>query len=253
MQLNWPLIIVLFGLCLPGVFIVVPRLIKLLLPDNSEELRRRVTRLAVAQTLVMVFMMSLAGAALSLRTGLSATLLEALLQGQPIFGLIQQTMIPAILYTLGGLVIFLVLYYGIVESILDDKTSLALKKIRATLGPDGCVLYGGVVEEVLARWGLLNVIAFFAILFAKQKTDLVIWMSIFLSGILYAIGQLPAYLSAGCQPTRRLIYSLLLLTLWQAILFGWLFWQYGLVAAIVSHMLFHMGWALYDKPSSELK
>lgn len=247
MQINWPLITVLFFLSLPGTFIAIPRLIYLLLPDNSEELRTRISRLAVAQTLLMVFLMSFAGAVLSLRTGLNAPVLDALLLGQPVLGVLQNLILPVLLYTLGGLLVFFVLYYAVVGSILDEATLEIMKKIRAALRPDGCILYGGVVEEVLARWGLMNVIAFFSILFSGRNTPLIIWGSIFLSGLFFAFGQLPAYLAAGCQPRRRFIYAVLLLNLWQALLFGWLFWQYGLLAAIIAHMLFHLGWSLYDK------
>lgn len=246
MQINWPLIIVLFCLSLPGVLIAVPRLIYLLLPENSEQLKKRLSKLAVAQTLLMVFLMCLAGAVLSVRTGLDATLLDSLLQGKSIRGDIAG-ILPVFLYTIGGLVVFFILYYGVVGSILDEASLQIMRRIRAVLHLDGCILYGGVVEEILGRWGLMNVIAFFAIFFAGEKTPLVMWSAIFLSGLLLTAGHIPAYLAAGCQSSRRFIYAMLLLHGWQAILFGWLFWQYGFIATVVAHMVFHLGWYLYDR------
>jgi len=246
MQIRWPLITILFCLSLPGVLIAIPRLITILLPDNSEELRGRLSRIAIAQTLVMIFFMSLAGTVLALRTGLDAPLLNALLQGQSALSFIQKMVLPTLLYTLGGLLIFLILYYRLVGSILDETSLQVMRKMRAILRPDGCILYG-VVEEVFARWGLMNVVAFFAILYAEQKSASVIWIAIIISGILFGVGQIPAYIAAGCQASRRFIYTIVSLSLWQAILFGWLFWQYGLESAIIAHMLFHFGWSLYDK------
>ncbi|KTD22171.1 Uncharacterised protein [Legionella lansingensis] len=247
MQLNWPLIIVICCLALPGVIIAVPRLIRLLLPDNSERVQKRVSGLAIGQTLLMVLILTIAGSVLSLRTGLNAPVLENLLQGKPVLTLIQNMVLPILLCTIGGLVVFFVLYYGLVASILDEATFAIMRKVRTVLALDGCMLYGGVVEEIIARWGLMNVVAFFSILFYGQKTPLSIWIAILLSGFLVALGQLPAYLAAGCHSGRRFVYSVLLLNIWQAIVFGWLFWQFGLFAAIVSHMLFHVGWFLYDK------
>lgn len=247
MQINWLLVVVLFCLSLPGVFIAVPRLLKILLPQNGDDVRSRISYLAIAQTLIMVFLMSLAGAVLSLRTGLQATLLDDLLQGQSIIPLLQNTVIPVLFYTLGGLLVFLGLYYGVVESILDDCSFQAMRKLRLALGVEGCILYGGIVEEVLARWGLMNVISFFASLFIPQKSNFLMWMVILLSGLLYTLSQIPAYLAAGCQANRRFIYSLLLLTLWKAILFGGLFWQFGLVPAITGHIFFQAGWWFYDR------
>ncbi|ASQ44965.1 CPBP family glutamic-type intramembrane protease [Legionella clemsonensis] len=247
MQINWPLVIVLFCLSLPGVIIAVPRLINLLLPDNSDVLKRRISRLAMGQTLFMVLLMTFAGSILSLKTGLNAPILEALLEGRASFSPVQEMLLPVFLVTAGGLMVFLVLYYGVVASILDEKTFQTMRKVRAILGIDGCILYGGVVEEVIARWGLLNVLTFFSILFSGSRSPLIVWIALFLSGIVIALGQLPAYLAAGCQSSRRFIYSMLLLNSWQAMLFGWIFWQYGLIAAIGAHILFHIGWYLYDK------
>lgn len=247
MQIDWPLIIVLFCLALPGTLIAVPRLINLLLPNNSEELKQRVSRIAIAQTILMILLMSFAGSVLSSRTGLGDPILEGLLQGQAVLGKMIPIILPLLLITSGGFLVFIGLYYGLATRILDEKSLQIMRKIRQALRPDGCILYGGVVEEVFARWGLMNVIAFFGILFFGEKNVTVLWSSIFFSGILFTIGQLPAYIAAGCKGSRPFVYMMLLLNLWLAMLFGWLFWQYGLLAAIIAHMLFHFGWALYDR------
>jgi len=246
MIINWPLIIVLIGVCIPGVLIAMKRLIYFLLPNNTDELKKRMSRFAILQTFFMVLVMSFAGAFLSSRTGLHAPLLEALLQGKAELSSFQAILLPTFLYSLLGLIVFLGLYYGIVASILDDHSFKVMANLRRALGVDGCVLYGGVVEEIIGRWGLLNLIVFFAILFSKQNSDMVIWIGIVLSGLMFGVGQVPAYLAAGCLSSRRLVYSILLLCLWQSLIFGFLFWQYGLISAIFAHMLFHLGWSRYD-------
>lgn len=250
MVIDWPLIIVLFCLSIPGTCIAVSRLIYFLLPNNTDELKKRMSRFAIMQTLFMVFVMSFAGAVLSFRTGLHAPVLETLLQGKAGLSVFQTILLPTLFCALSGLIIFLVLYYGLVERILDEQSLKAMTNLRRALRLDGCVLYGGVVEEVIARWGLMNLVAFFAILFVGKNSNIIIWTSIILSGLMFAIGQIPVYLAAGCLASRRLIYSLLLLFLWQSLVFGFLFWQYGMVAAIFAHMFFHFGWFVYDSRSS---
>ncbi len=246
MVIDWPLIIVLFGLSVPGTCIAITRLIYFLLPNNTDELKKRMSRFAIMQTLFMVFVMSFAGAVLSFRTGLHAPLLEALLQGKIGLGAFQIILLPTLFCALLGLIIFFLLYYGVVGTILDEHSLKVMTNLRRTLRLDGCVLYGGVVEEVIARWGLMNLVAFFAILFTGQNSNAVIWISIIFSGLMFGIGQIPVYLAAGCRASRRLIYSLLLLFLWQSLVFGFLFWQYGMIASIFAHMLFHFGWFFYD-------
>lgn len=247
MIINWPLVFVLFCLSLPGIFIAMPRLIYFLLPQNTDELKKRFSRFAILQTLFMVFVMCFAGAVLSLRTGLNDPVLEGILSGRAGLGSLVSILVPTFLYSFIGLIIFCFLYYGIVGSILDEYSFKTMTRIRAALGLDGCVLYGGVVEEIIARWGLLNVIVFFAMMFAKQNNNPIIVSSMIISGLLFAIGQIPAYVAAGCISSRRFLYSLVLLSLYQSMIFGFLFWQYGLVAAILGHMLFHIGWGIYDK------
>lgn len=246
MTINWPLITVLFCLSIPGVVIAIKRLIYFLLPDNSEELKKKMSRFAILQILFMVFILSFAGSVLSPTTGLHDAILEGLLQGTAGVGALLPILLPTVLYAFFGVLFFLVLYYGVITRIVDKQNIEIMAKFRTALGVDGCVLYGGVVEEIIARWGLLNLAAFFALLFTKQYPSLIIWISIFVSGLIFAVSQLPAYLAAGCTSNRRFIYSLVLLSLYQSLLFGYLFWQYGLIAAILAHMLFHLGWATFE-------
>lgn len=248
MLINWPLICVLCCLSLPGVFLVMPRFIALLLPNNTTELKNRFSRFAIMHTLVMVLIFSFTGSVLSLQTGLTDPVLVPLLQGKVGFASVLDILLPSFLCALGGLFVFCGLYYGLVASILDEHSLQNMANIRATLGVDGCVLYAGVVDEIIARWGLMNLVAFFLIFFTKQHHDLFIWIAIIFSGLMMGLGQIPAYVAAGCVASRRFIYSISLLYVWQSLVFGYLFWQYGLLSAILAHMLFQLGWALYDKP-----
>ena len=77
----------------------------------------------------------------------------------------------------------------------------------------------------------MNLAVFFAIIFVKQPTPTIIWLSILVSGLIFAVGQLPAYIAAGCTSSRRFIYTFVILSLFQSTLFGYLFWQYGCLFA----------------------
>lgn len=246
MTINWPLIAVLFCLSIPGTLIAIKRLIYFLLPDNTEELKKRVCRFAVLQTLIMVLLMSFAGTVISRKTGLQALTLESVLEGKAKISILLSQLLPAVFYAFFGLLIFLGIYHGLVARFLDKKNLIIMTKIRQALGLDGCMLYGGVVEELIARWGLMNLAAFFILILTAQISPLMMWLSIFISGLIFAIGQLPAYLAAGCTANRTFIYSFIILSLSQSVLFGYLFWQYGLVCSILAHMLFHLGWWVYE-------
>ncbi len=247
MIINWPLIVVLFCLSIPGVFITMTRLVHFLLPDNTEVLKKKASRLVIFQALFMVLAMSFAGALLSGRTGLSDPVLVPLLQGKDVLNTFLSSLLPSLTYALICFFVFCFLYYGIVRSILDEQSIEVMAKLLTVLKPDGCLLYGGVVEEIIVRWGLMNLVAFFTMLFTKQINNTIIFSSIIISGLLFVIGQIPVYIAAGCKPYRRLIYSLVLLSLCQSLFFGIVFWKYGLIAAIISHLFFHILWIGYDR------
>lgn len=247
MIINWPLIVILFCLSIPGVFIAMTRLVHFLLPNNTEELKKRASRLVILQALFMVLAMSFTGSLLSPKTGLGDPVLNSLLQGHGLLDTFLASLFPVFIYSLICFVVFCFIYYGIVRSILDEQSIEAMTKLRAALKLDGCLLYGGVVEEIIARWGLMNLVAFFTLLFVKQMSITVVYTAITLSGLMFAIGQIPVYLAAGCSSSRRLVYSLVLLSLCQSLFFGFIFWHYGLVGAIIAHLLFHIYWAVYDR------
>ncbi|RUR13580.1 CPBP family glutamic-type intramembrane protease [Legionella sp. km772] len=247
MVINWPLVVVLFCLSIPGVFIAMTRLVYFLLPDNTEPVKKKASRMVIFQALFTVLAMSFAGTVLSVRTGLSDPVLVPLLQGKEVLNTFLGSLLPTFMYALVCFLVFCILYYGIVRSILDEKSLAIMAKLRVALKPDGLLLYGGVVEEIIARWGLMNLVTFFALLFTKQMNDGVVYASIIISGLLFVIGQIPIYIAAGCNSYRRLIYSLVLLSLCQSIFFGLVFWLYGLLAAIMAHVLFHLFWCIYER------
>lgn len=245
MTIDWKLIGLLFCLCLPGIFIAIPRIINFLLPDNTEAVKSRFSKVAIIQTMVMVFILSITGAILSQKTGLKAPLFELLLQGKLDFNQFSAIIIPAITYSIGGLIAFFVLYYGFVTKVLDNLSLQAMFHLRHALGLSGCMLYGGIVEEVIARWGLMNLAAFFILLFVPPN-DMVNWTAICVSALIFVVGQIPAYVAAGCVASRPLFYSIATLSLSQSFVYGLLFWRYGLMCAMLAHMLFHLFWTLID-------
>lgn len=243
---HWPLIIVLFCISIPGIVIAMKRLMFFLLAKSSDEIKQKFTRFAIVHTLLIVFVMSVAGAILSKRTGLNASALEVILLGKAGLSALYPIVLPTLLYSVAGLIVFCYLYYWVTGSLLDKQSVATLHAMHKALGLDGCVLYGGIVEEVIARWGLMNAVAFFGLILVNEASSTLIVLSLLFSSLIYAIGQVPFYLAAGCTSNRRVVYSIVFLSFSQSLLFGFLFWHYGLISAIMGHMLFHFGWYQWD-------
>jgi hypothetical protein len=96
--------------------------------------------------------------------------------------------------------------------------------------------YGGIVEEVLCR--LLLVSALVWLLARCNRRVARPWMfvlAIVLAALLFGAGHLPAAITAGIADTPLLIARIVLLNAIVAVVFGGLFWKYGLEHAMLAH------------------
>jgi hypothetical protein len=59
----------------------------------------------------------------------------------------------------GGAVIFIALYYGVCRPRLTSEEIRITEAFRGIMGLWGRIAYGGVVEEVMMRWGVMSVLA----------------------------------------------------------------------------------------------
>ena len=104
------------------------------------------------------------------------------------------------------------------------------------------MLYGGITEEILMRWGLMSLLVWIAWKVLKQGITLpsqgIYQGAIVLAALVFGLLHLPA--TAAIVPlTPVVIIRALLLNGIAGIAFGWLFWQYSLEAAMLSHVSVH--------------
>jgi hypothetical protein len=247
---DWKLFLVLVLVCVPGVLVVVPGALasaeataRKRLPEGKEMPRREVMLVAtVVQTLATVAIAAAAGTVLAPRVGLGAPFFEALVAGEPLWPALRPQLLPALGLSVAGALLFLAVYYGFFVRRLDPGSVHAIDELRNRIGIWGRVLYGGVVEEVLMRWGLMTVLVWLGALLVGQPSAGVMWAAILLSGVLFGLGHAPGYIAAGCKPTPIFFAGILFLNLWAGTIFAWLYWHYGLEAAMIGHALFHVVW-----------
>ncbi len=109
------------------------------------------------------------------------------------------------------------------------------------------MLYGGITEELLLRWGLMTVLVWAGHrLFGRnhvRPSEAVMWVSILLTAVVFGLGHLPA-LSVYADLTPFLVVRTVALNALGGIVFGWLYWRRSLEAAMVSHASVHVGFAV---------
>lgn len=241
-------------ICLPGLVISTPRLLTnlestiaaSLPPEETLPPRALLVGVGILQNVLIVALAAGLGLAVAPVTGLDAPIFEALLVGERPWELVQDALLAVLLWVPLSAVPFLAVYYGFLRSRLDPQTVVVMESLRRNLGVAGRLLYGGIVEEVMVRWGLMGVLAWLGTVVVGATTAAVVWVAIVVSGVLFGLGHLPSHFAAGCKKSPLFISAAIVLNLWLSLVFGWLFWQYGLLAAMLGHMLFHLIWLPFE-------
>lgn len=252
---NWPLFLCLVLVSVPGLAVAIPTLMRRLEKTAAERLPSDrplppmpvIVAASMAQSLLFVSVAAAVGALLAPRVGLSAPFFEALVSGESVWAALAPQIVPALVLGVGGALAIVAAYYLFFRPRLDPQTVHAMEALRMELGLWARLLYGGVVEEVLFRWGVLTLLAWIGAALFGGLTPAVMWSAIILSGVLFGLGHLPSYRLAGCQVTPLFLSLMIVLNLWATLICGWLFWQYGLLAAMVAHMLYHLVWLPFDQ------
>jgi membrane protease YdiL (CAAX protease family) len=106
------------------------------------------------------------------------------------------------------------------------------------------ILYGGVVEELLLRWGVLTVVALgLTVLVHRRRTDPsgpVVAAAVVLAALLFGLGHLPAAAATYGTLTPAVTVYVVGGNAVAGLALGWLFHRQSLEAAMMAHALAHV-------------
>jgi membrane protease YdiL (CAAX protease family) len=107
------------------------------------------------------------------------------------------------------------------------------------------VLYGGLAEEVMLRWGAMSLVAWALLLLLRSKARAVCMaLAVTVAAMLFAAGHLPA-VAAQLDLTPAIVARTLVFNGVAGLVYGWLFWRRHLEAAMVAHACTHLGLAAW--------
>jgi hypothetical protein len=192
---------------------------------------------SMLQSGVLVALAVWAGVALSRSLGLGAPVFEAALSGTGAWAALRPQLAPAtIVGLLAGGVLVLLGRIAPAELLAVGQTfeiPLAAK-----------LLYGGVTEEVLMRWGLMTFLIWLPWRFLQKKVGrprlAYVIGGIVMAALLFGAGHLPATAAMGVNLTAPVLAYIIAGNTVPALLFGYLYWRHGLEAAIIGHALAHV-------------
>jgi hypothetical protein len=153
----------------------------------------------------------------------------------------------ALIATLLAFLGHLLMYYVLFRPRLPKRSVVLSERMRLSMGLPARLLQGGIAEEVQFRWGLMSLIVAAGISLFQAHSQALVAFAIGASAILFAIFHLIGARQIGMGYDLWDAGLIIADNIWGGILFGWLFWRYGLVAAMASHALFHAAWFPIEK------
>ena len=195
------------------------------------------------QPAVILLAAVLIGIALSPRVGLSAPFAECLASGGRCFPALRPQVMPGLI---GGVVgtLCVVLTSVIVTPFLMKETTERIHKFMELLPMPTRFLYGGITEELLMRWGLMTLLVCVAWRVlqreATEPTTMCFVLAILVSSFVFGVGHLPAALMLLPEITAAVIFFVIVANSAFGIVAGYLYWKYGLEAAIIAHVFGHV-------------
>jgi hypothetical protein len=200
---------------------------------------------SLAQTAVLVAAAVWTGVVLGRRLGLSAPVIETAASGGNILQALKPRLLPAFI---GGIAAggFLLLAARLTPTALADAGRGLEIPLLAK------VLYGGVTEETLMRWGLMTVLIWLPWRFLQRGEGVprrhYVWTAAAIAAVLFGVLHLPAAMAIGVHLSVPVVSFVILGNSVPGLLFGYLYWRYGLEAAIGAHSLAHVVATLAGSP-----
>jgi Type II CAAX prenyl endopeptidase Rce1-like len=235
--LTWMMI----SLALTGVFsmLLVPAEV-LMLGDISPLVARI---LVTIQSAMLAVVFAVVGSFLAPRVGLNAPIISGWLAGGAV-GRDVKTIVAAGALMAIPAAIVLVVYSMMSQdyfAALSPDVSAMMKALDPPLITK--VLYGGVTEEIIVRWGIMSLIVWIAWRLAGKPETVAavhVWIGIGLAALIFAVLHLPLLFAFDAAPPQWIIAAVIGGNSIVGVMFGWLFWKYGIEAAIMGHGTTHV-------------
>ena len=195
------------------------------------------------QPTIIVAAAAVVGVLLAEKVSLSAPAFEAFARRDSITTALRPQVVPGLVGGLIGAIAVLSSWIVSRAALPQDFVAHA-EQFNRLLPIPTRLLYGGITEEVLMRWGLLTFLVWacwrlFQHGQGRPKSGYLV-AAILVSSIVFGLGHLPIALALG---SLNLSIGLFIVTANSifGLIAGYLYWRKGLEAAIIAHMLTHLG------------
>lgn len=221
--------IVLLGIAVIANVVAAPKLIDFSTFYNNFRQLKMFRIAAVTQSLLISLVACLAGAYAAPRIGINTPFFSAIaeLSIKDLSAVLSTQIMPALL-----LCVPVSLGAALLYSVFPRYRTI-FQYFSMPLGVR--VMHEGIVEEIVFRWGLLTIVAYIVNIKFIADRDTAIWVAICVSALASSLVHISDLVSFTPKNIFGKLTALMLVNFWSALWYGWLLFQYGLMAAIVCH------------------
>src|SRR5215213_522991 len=200
--------------------------------------------LSLVQPTLILSVAVLIGVVLAPRVGLSAPAAEALAAGGDTFTVLKSQFVPGVVGGIvGGLCVVLISLLS--RPFLLPATIDRISRFTELVPLPTRILYGGITEELLLRWGFMTLIVWVAWR-VRHKGQNVPARAYFVGGILlsslvFGAGHLPVgYMLLPDSFGLALVLFIIVANSAFGLIAGLLYWKRGLESAMIAHIFCHL-------------
>jgi len=199
--------------------------------------------LSLVQPTILLAVAILVGVALAFKVGLSSPVAEAAASGGDVISAFKPQIAPGIIGGLaGGIAIVLIALAW--KPFLPLEVTRLISEFGKFVPLPTRLLYGGITEELLLRWGFMTLLVWAAWrLFQKgqDKPKPACFIgAIVISSVVFGIGHLPIAFMLFPEPTLALTVFVIVGNSAFGLIAGYLYWKKGLESAMLAHMSAHV-------------
>jgi hypothetical protein len=199
--------------------------------------------LSIIQPTVIVSLAVLVGVGLAPKVGLSAPLAESAAGGRQLIPALRPQVVPGVVGGfLGGVAI--VISWLVLKPFLPPEFVTRAEELNKHMPFLTRLLYGGITEELLLRWGVMTLLVWIAWRLLQKGKDepraICFVSAIVLSAIVFGLGHLPLVSALGVHFTAAIVLYIVVANSAFGFIAGYLYWKKGLESAIVAHMFAHV-------------
>lgn len=199
--------------------------------------------LSLVQPTVLLSLAVLIGVALASKVGLSSPVAEAAAGSGQLGSALKPQIIPALI---GGLLggVGVILNWFLWKPFLPPEFVASSVELNRLLPLPTRLLYGGLTEELLLRWGLMTLLVWAAWrLFQKKQGEprtFYFISAIIVSSVIFGLAHLPFVFAIIPNASVPLILYVIVGNSFFGLIVGYLYWKKGLESGMIAHMLAHV-------------